>query len=109
MGRLHYKGYTGSVKYDEEGNYFYGEVLGLHRDGIIYEGDSAGDLKKDFEESIDEYLSHCSEIGKEPEKPYSGKTIIRITSLLHEQAAAKAHEMGISLNEFITRAIAAAI
>ena len=53
MGQLHYKGYTGSVEYDEEANSFCGMVLGLHRDAIIYEGDSAEELKKDFEESID--------------------------------------------------------
>ena len=39
MGHLHYKGYTGSVEYDEEANSFHGMVLGLHRDGIIFEGD----------------------------------------------------------------------
>ena len=109
MGQLHYKGYTGSVEYDEEANSFYGMVLGLHRDGIIYEGDSAEELKKDFEESIEDYLTHCNEIGKEPEKPFSGKTILRMSSELHQQAAAKARSIGISLNEFINRAVAAAI
>ena len=61
MGHLHYKGYTGSVEYDEEANSFHGMVLGLHRDGIIFEGDSADSLKKDFEESIEDYLAHCKE------------------------------------------------
>ena len=109
MGNLHYKGYTGSVEYDEEANSFYGMVLGLHRDGIIYEGNSAEELKKDFEESIEDYLVHCKEKGKEPEKPFSGKTILRMPSELHQQAAAKARSIGISLNEFINRAVAAAI
>ena len=109
MGHLHYKGYTGSVEYDEEANSFYGMVLGLHRDGIIYEGGSANELKKDFEESIEDYLVHCKEVGKEPEKPFSGKTILRMSSELHQQAAAKARTIGISLNEFINRAVAAAI
>ena len=109
MGQLHYKGYTGSVEYDEEANSFYGMVLGLHRDGILYEGDSAEELKKDFEEGIEDYLAHCKETGKEPEKPFSGKTILRMSSELHQQAAAKARSIGISLNEFINRAVAAAI
>ena len=93
MGHLHYKGYTGSV----------------HRDGIIFEGDSADSLKKDFEESIEDYLAHCKEKGKEPEKPFSGKTVLRMSSELHQQAAAKARSIGISLNEFINRAISAAV
>lgn len=109
MGYLHYKGYTGSAEYDEEGNYFFGMVLGLHRDGIIYEGNSADALKQDFEESIDEYLAECEQMGKKPEKPFSGKTVIRMGSQLHEQAATKARTLGISLNEFINRAILAAV
>ncbi len=109
MGHLHYKGYTGNVEYDEEGNYFFGMVLGLTRDGISYEGNSADSLKKDFEESIDEYLDHCMEVGKQPEKPYSGKIVLRMTSKLHGIAAEKAASLGISLNEFITRAISAAL
>jgi predicted HicB family RNase H-like nuclease len=109
MGHLHYKGYTGSVEYDEEANSFHGMVLGLHRDGIIFEGDSADSLKKDFKESIEDYLAHCKEKGKEPEKPFSGRTVLRMSSELHQQAAAKARSIGISLNEFINRAISAAV
>lgn len=109
MGYLHYKGYTGSVEYHEEGNYFCGMVLGLHRDGILYEGDSANALKKDFEDSIDEYLEECARDGVEPEKPYSGRLILRITPSLHGIVAEKANEQGISLNEFINRTLQAAV
>ena len=109
MGQLHYKGYTGSAEYEEDGNFFHGMVLGLRRDGILFEGDSAAALKKDFEESIDEYLAECAAAGVPPEKPFSGKTVIRIGSQLHEKAVTKARDMGISLNEFINRAIAAAV
>lgn len=109
MGYLHYKGYTGCIDYDEEGNYFYGSVLGLKRDGISFEGESVVELKKDFQDGIDDYLAHCKENGKEPEKPFSGKTVIRIGSQLHQAAALKAQTLGISLNDFIKRAISAAV
>jgi len=109
MGRLNYKGYSGNIEYSEEDNYFFGHVLGLRRDGISYEGDSADSLKKDFQEAIDDYLENCRANGVEPEKPYSGKVLLRIPSSLHGEAAQKAAEAGISLNEFITRAIAHAV
>lgn len=109
MGYLRYKGYTGCVEYDETDNYFFGHVLGLRNDGISYEGTTAESLKKDFEESIDDYFSYCSEIGKEPEKPFSGKLVIRMTSNLHREATEKASTLGISLNEFINRAISSAV
>ena len=109
MGLLHYKGFTGCVEYDEKENSFFGHVLGLRHDGISYEGNTAECLKKDFEESIDDYLSYCAEIGKQPERPFSGKLVIRMTSDLHREAAEKAFSIGISLNEFINRAIISAL
>lgn len=109
MGYLNYKGYTGSIEFDEEYNSFLGSVLGLHRDGIIFEGSTVEELKKDFEESIDEYLESCAERGVEPEKPYSGKLVLRMPSDLHGKAAQRAAKLGISLNEFITRAVKRAL
>ncbi len=109
MGQLHYKGYVGSVEYDEENNSFFGHVLGLNRDGICYEGATADELLKDFHDGVDDYLAHCAEKGKTPEKSYSGKTVVRMTSDLHQKAASTAHKRGISLNEFINLAIAAAL
>ena len=109
MGQLRYKGYIGCIEYNEEENYFFGHVLGLHRDGISYEGASAEELKKDFEDGIDDYLEGCKANGIEPEKPYSGKLILRITPSLHGIIAEKAHSQGISMNEFINRAIQAAV
>ena len=109
MGRLRYKGYTGSAEYSEEDHCFYGMVLGLKHAGILYEGTSVESLKKDFEESIDYYLRDCEAEGITPEKPYSGNVVLRMTAELHAQAAEKASSLGISLNEFIKRAISAAV
>ena len=64
MGRLRYKGYTGSVEYSEEDCSFFGKVLGLRRDGITYEGTSAAEIKQDFEDAVDHYLETCRERGE---------------------------------------------
>lgn len=109
MGYLRYKGYTGSVEYSEPDNCFIGTVLGLRKADIIYEGDSVESLKKDFQESVDYYLEDCREKGVDAEKPYSGRMILRMTPSLHGEAAEKASSMGISLNEFITRAVKTAV
>ena len=109
MGYLHYKGYTGNAEYFEQDKSFVGRVLGLKRNIIIYEGETVEALQKDFEESIDYYLESCKERGVEPEKSYSGKTVVRMPSALHSQAAEKAAAQGIRLNEFINRAIRAAV
>lgn len=109
MGNLHYKGYTGSLEFDDEGQYFFGHVLGLHRDGISYEGTTAQELLTDFQTGIDDYLEGCRANSIAPEKPFSGKTVIRMGQQLHEAAAIKANQLGISLNDFIKQAISAAL
>ena len=107
MGYLRYKGYTGTIDYDEKGSYLTGCVLGLRRDGISYEGATLEALIRAFHEGIDQYLASCEEDGVAPEKPYSGKMVLRMTPALHGEAAEKAAAAGISLNEFITRAVRA--
>ena len=109
MGRLRYKGYYGSVEFSEQDDCFVGHALGLRRACILYEGDSVESLRRDFEGAIDDYLASCEADGIKPETPYSGKFVIRIASDLHATAAEKAASLGISLNEFITRAISAAL
>ena len=109
MGQLKYKGYSGTVEYDESTNELVGKVLGLKHALILYEGKNIEELKKDFEEAIDDYLSSCALNGIEPEVPYSGKLVLRLTSKLHAEAANKAKTLGVSLNEFIKQAIAAAL
>lgn len=109
MGKLRYKGYTGSVEYSEEENSLFGKVLGLRRDGIVYEGNSAAEIRNDFEEAIDHYLESCAERGVEPEKPYSGNIILRMPPELHGQAAERADALGESMNDFINNAIRLAL
>lgn len=109
MGKLRYKGYSGTVEYDESVNRLIGKVLGLNKALLLYEGDNVDDLKKDFEEAIDFYLKDCADNGVEPEKPYSGNVVLRMTAEMHANAAEKASSQGISLNEFIKRAIVAAL
>lgn len=69
MGYLSYKGYTGSVEYSPEDGCLFGKVQGLYGTLISYEGNSVEEIKKDFEEAIDDYLESCKERGIEPAKP----------------------------------------
>jgi hypothetical protein len=66
---MHYKGYTGSVKYSEADHCFVGAVLGLERDSITYEGSNIDELRADFEAGVESYFESCEEIGIAPRKP----------------------------------------
>ena len=57
---LNYKDYIGSIEFSEEDGVFHGKVIGV-RGLVSYEGKNTNDLEKDFQDSIDFYLSHCSE------------------------------------------------
>lgn len=109
MGTLHYKGYTGSVEYSEEDNCLWGEVLGMSRDCITYEGKDVDELRKNFEEAVDDYIASCKERGIEPRKPYSGNLNVRLTPEIHSRIAAIAQQTGTTINGFIRQTLAKAV
>lgn len=63
---MEYKGYTGSVEFSE---IFFGRVLGI-RSLISYEGHSMDELRKDFQDGVDDYLDACASNGIKPEPPF---------------------------------------
>lgn len=106
MGTLKYKGYSGTVEYNEDDNCLFGRVIGMNKNSITYEGQTVDELKTDFEAGIDIYLESCNERGVKPQKPYSGSLNIRITSEQHNQLALKAQQTGKSINSIIKDLIA---
>ena len=74
---MEYKGYYGVVKYDDEAEIFHGDVL-LAKGAVTFQGKHVKELKKAFHDSVDEYLKFCEESGIEPEKPFSGKLVLRL-------------------------------
>lgn len=101
---MKYKGYHGQVIYDEDAKLFHGEVVGL-RDVITFQGISVDELEQAFKDSVDEYLDFCKELGRAPEKPFSGKLILRLPPEIHERAAYQAKCDGVSLNTWLKKGI----
>ena len=101
---MNYKGYHGQVTYDEDAKLFHGEVVGL-RDVITFQGKSVDELEQAFKDSIDEYLDFCKELGRAPEKPFSGKLMLRLPPEIHERAAYEAKSLGVSLNAWLKNGI----
>ena len=99
---MKYKGYFGDITYDDEAKIFHGEVIGL-KDIITFQGKSIDELKKAFQDSINDYLVWCDERGEQPEKTYSGKLHIRMNPALHAHLAIEATRLGLSLNDLINQ------
>lgn len=97
---MKYKGYYGIVQYDDEAKIFHGEVTNT-RTVITFQGTTVDEIEKEFKDSVDDYLDWCKERGKEPEKPFSGKFVLRISPELHGQLNLKAKMSNVSLNAYI--------
>ena len=102
---LNYKGYTGRVEFDDEAGIFHGEVLDL-RDVVTFQGRSVDELEQAFRDSIDDYLDFCAERGEEPDKPFSGRLMLRLPPELHRKAYVHAQREGKSLNQWISDRLA---
>jgi len=101
---LHYRGYTGSIRFSEEDAVFFGKVIGI-KALVSFEGDSVSSITSDFHKAVDEYLEFCADQGKTPEKPYKGSFNVRISSELHRKLAVAASVRGMSLNSLVEHAI----
>ncbi len=100
MKILNYKGYAGDVEIDSDANVLHGRVLDI-RDLITIEGKTVEEMKLAFQDSVDDYLEFCAELGKEPEKPYSGKLPFRTTPDHHRLIHLAATKVGKSINAWM--------
>ena len=65
-----HKGYlAGPIEFETDVLLFHGPVLGL-RDVITFQGRDAAELKQAFEDSVNDYLDFCGDLGREPERAH---------------------------------------
>ncbi|NLS95747.1 MAG: type II toxin-antitoxin system HicB family antitoxin [Planctomycetaceae bacterium] len=97
---MKHKGYHGKVSVDVDNGILHGTVLGI-QDVVTFEGTTVPELVKAFEESVDEYLAFCAEVGHTPEKPPSGRLLVRMKPTLHGRLSAIANAKGVSVNRLV--------
>jgi predicted HicB family RNase H-like nuclease len=102
-----YKGYIGKVEFEEEADEMHGTVINT-RDVITFVGRTVKQIRKALRDSVEVYLAHCAEAGIEPNKPYSGKILLRLAPDLHAKLVERAAAEDTSLNEFAERTLARA-
>ena len=101
---MKYKDQIGSVEFDFEDNCLHGQLLHIS-DLVTYEAETLEHLRREFEAAVDDYLDTCAELGVEANKPFKGSFNVRIGPELHKQITFKASELGISVNDAVTRAV----
>ena len=101
---LQYKNFLGSVHFSSDDALFFGKIEGIN-DLVTFEGKTVDEIKKFFKEAVEDYLEICKKTGKEPFKSYRGSFNVRITPDLHKKAVQKSISRGVSLNQFVRKAI----
>jgi predicted HicB family RNase H-like nuclease len=97
---MEYKGYIGHVELDHEAEIFHGEIINT-RDVITFQGKTVDELKSTFRDSVEDYLEYCTKLGQPPEKPFTGKFMLRIPPDLHRKIYVAAKQSGESINTWI--------
>lgn len=101
MNTMTYQSYTARIEFDDRDNIFVGRVLGVNA-VIGFHGETVTELRADFEAAIDFMLEDCKQRGIAPEKPASGKLLLRMPPEIHAAALIKAQAVGKSLNQWAT-------
>jgi predicted HicB family RNase H-like nuclease len=101
---LSYKGYTAHLEVDTSANILFGKVLDI-KDVITFQGKTIDEARQAFQDSIDDYLEFCAELGESPDKPFSGKFHFRTTPEIHRQITIAATKEGKSINSWMEEVV----
>jgi len=104
MNTMKYKGYTARIEFDDRDSVFVGRVLGV-RAIIGFHGETVDELRRDFEAAIDFMIEDCKAHGEAPEKPASGKLMLRVPPEVHSAALLAAQATGKSLNQWASEVL----
>lgn len=107
MNTMSYRGYSAEMTFDTEDKIIVGRVLDVH-DIIAFHGESVAQFEIAFHTAVDDYIAACEGLGSPPEKPASGKLMLRVAPTVHAAALKAAARSGVSLNKWAERALSAA-
>ncbi|MBB3639820.1 type II toxin-antitoxin system HicB family antitoxin [Variovorax atrisoli] len=101
---LKYKDFQGTAEVDVERGVLRGKLMFV-TDLVTYEAATARELQSEFEAAIEDYIQTCKEVGKEPQKSFTGQFNVRIEPECHKAAVMLAAHDGRSLNAVVAEAI----
>lgn len=108
MNTMSYKGYAARIEYSDEDQCFIGHIAGI-TDVVGFHGESVAELRAAFEDAVEDYLETCARLDRVPQKPYSGKLMLRLTPEIHAAVATAAQVSGKSINQWAAEALVTAV
>ena len=100
MSIITYKGYTGKVEIDIDSGFLHGRILDIN-DVITFQGKTIEEIKQDFQDGVDDYLEFCADLGREPDRFYSGNLPFRTTPDHHRLISLAAKQADKSINAWM--------
>ena len=107
MSTMTYRGYAARIEYSDEDGCFIGHIAGI-KDVIGFHAETVKELREAFEGAVDDYLATCEKSGRAPQRPYSGKLMLRVSPEVHARAAMMAEAHGMSLNQWAAEVLSKA-
>jgi len=104
INAMFYKGYTTDRVFDAGDKVIVGRILDVD-DIISFHGESVAEFESNFHAAIEDCLAASKELGSAPEKPASGKVMLRIAPEVHAAALEAAARSGTSLNKWAESAL----
>lgn len=101
---LTYKEFIASVHFSSIDNLFHGKIKGIN-DLVSFEGESITELTNAFHQAVEDYIELCKAVDKKPLKSCKGNFNVRVSPEVHRKALEMATIKGISLNQFVQKAI----
>jgi predicted HicB family RNase H-like nuclease len=108
MNFMNYKDYSARIEYSDEDSCFVGHIAGI-RDVVGFHGESVAELRAAFEAAVNDYLATCKKLKRSPQRPYSGKVMLRIDPAIHAKVAMQAEAEGKSLNAWTQEVLQQAV
>lgn len=101
---LEYKGYIAQLHFDWNDNIVVGRVINT-REIIFFHADNVSEIKQEFHDTIDDYITICQKADITVSKTYSGRINLRLDPTTHSKIAAQAAQNHLSLNSFVAQTL----
>lgn len=99
MNTMSYRGYTARMEFDPDDKIIVGRVLDID-DIITFHGTSVAEFESALRTAVDGYIAACEQLGQAPDKPASGKMMLRVDPAVHAAAVKASARSGQSLNKW---------
>ena len=107
MNSMTYRGYTARMEFDPDDKIIVGRVLDID-DIVTFHGTSVAEFESALRSAVDGYITACEQLGQAPDKPASGKMMLRVDPAVHAAAVKASARSGQSLNKWAEQVLRAA-